>query len=59
MHTPMAAFTPLGLTPAETIRFDGKNFDHWRQKMEFFLKQLKIVYVLTDPCPTIPLNSLN
>lgn len=56
MSTPMASFTPLGLVSHENIRFDGKNFHRWEQKMEFLLKQLKIAYVLTEPCPTIPLS---
>lgn len=40
-----------GLVPIEINRFDGKNYHHWAQQMEFFLKQLNIAYVLTDPHP--------
>ncbi|KAI6707771.1 hypothetical protein NL676_010733 [Syzygium grande] len=40
-----------GLVPIEINRFDGKNYHHWAEQMEFFLKQMKIAYVLTDPRP--------
>lgn len=41
----------LELVPIEVIRFDGKNYEFWVQQMELLLKQLKIEYVLTEPCP--------
>ncbi|XP_060198086.1 uncharacterized protein LOC132627041 [Lycium barbarum] len=34
--------------------FDGKDFPRWRGKMEFFLRQLKLAYVLEQPCPNAP-----
>ncbi|KAF8026990.1 hypothetical protein BT93_E0037 [Corymbia citriodora subsp. variegata] len=51
VSNPMAASLVQGLVPTEINRFDGKNYQHWAQQMEFFLKQLKIAYVLTDPRP--------
>ncbi|XP_021893072.1 uncharacterized protein LOC110811027 [Carica papaya] len=38
--------------PIETTRFDGNNYHLWAAKMEFFLKQLKLLYVLTGQCPS-------
>uniref|UniRef100_A0A5B7AER8 CCHC-type domain-containing protein n=1 Tax=Davidia involucrata TaxID=16924 RepID=A0A5B7AER8_DAVIN len=49
-------FAPQGLIPIETTRLDGKNYYCWVHQMEFFLKQLKIAYVLTEPCPSITLS---
>ena len=34
--------------------FDGKDFSRWRGKMEFFLRRLKLAYVLEKPCPEAP-----
>ncbi|XP_070056569.1 uncharacterized protein [Nicotiana tomentosiformis] len=34
--------------------FDGKNFPRWREKMEFFLRRLKLTYVLEQSCPNAP-----
>jgi len=39
------------VVPIEVIRFDGKNFQFWAPQMELLLKQLKIDYVLDEPCP--------
>ena len=39
-----------------THRFYGKNYHCWAQQMEIFLKQSKIAYVLTDPCPSVSLG---
>lgn len=36
--------------PIEITRFDGNNYLCWAAKMEMFLKQLDILYVLNDPC---------
>ena len=41
----------------EIDRFDGKNYKCWEQQIDLLLKQLKIVYVLYEPCPSIPLGS--
>ncbi|WJX80408.1 hypothetical protein P8452_63412 [Trifolium repens] len=41
--------------PIEIVRFDGKNYQVWAEQMELFLKQLKINYVLTEPCPNATL----
>ncbi|CAI9763849.1 unnamed protein product [Fraxinus pennsylvanica] len=45
------------LVPIQTSRLDGKNYHSWRHNMEFFLKQLNVAYVLTEPCPIISSNS--
>lgn len=34
--------------------FDGKYFSRWHEKMEFFLKRLKLAYDLEEPCPNSP-----
>ncbi|XP_028126393.1 uncharacterized protein LOC114323108 [Camellia sinensis] len=51
-----AASQPQGLVPIQTTRLDGKNYHCWVHQMEFFLKQLKVAYVLTEPCPSIAVN---
>ncbi|XP_059634387.1 uncharacterized protein LOC132276795 [Cornus florida] len=56
MSNSMTAFAPQGLIPIETTRLDGKNYYCWAHQMGFFLKQLNISYVLTDPCPIIALS---
>ncbi|MFQ6658345.1 hypothetical protein Gotur_027651, partial [Gossypium turneri] len=45
------------ISPIETTRFDGKNYHYWAEHMELFLKQLRIAYVLTDPCPSLNISS--
>ncbi|KAJ1413764.1 Transcriptional coactivator p15 [Sesbania bispinosa] len=47
---------PLEPVPIEIIRFDGKNYEFWAQQMELLLKQIKIEYVLTEPCPNATLG---
>ncbi|KAK2650063.1 hypothetical protein Ddye_017552 [Dipteronia dyeriana] len=42
--------------PTEPERFNGKNYLYWAQKMEVFLKQIKIEYVLSDACPGVTLS---
>lgn len=42
---------PIEIVPIEIVRFDGKNYQVWAEKVELLLKQLKIDYVLTKPCP--------
>ncbi|XP_016461387.2 uncharacterized protein LOC107784729 [Nicotiana tabacum] len=39
------------LVPVKTIRLDGTNYYCWKHQIEFFLKQLNIAYVLSEPCP--------
>ncbi|KAG2729211.1 hypothetical protein I3760_01G238500 [Carya illinoinensis] len=34
-------------------RFDGTNFRRWQKKMHFLLANLKVVYVLTTPRPSV------
>ncbi|XP_019265620.1 PREDICTED: uncharacterized protein LOC109242899 [Nicotiana attenuata] len=43
--------TSLAQMPIKTIRLDGKNYYCWKHQTEFFLKQLNIAYVLSEPCP--------
>ena len=43
---------PQGVVPIGIIRFDGKNYLQWVDRMESYLNQLKIAYVLSDPCPS-------
>lgn len=33
-------------------RFDGANFQRWQKNMHSLLASLKVVYVLTTPCPS-------
>ncbi|KAL7121585.1 hypothetical protein ACP275_02G190800 [Erythranthe tilingii] len=40
------------LVPIQTARLDGRNYHSWRHQMEFFLHQLNIAYVLSEPCPS-------
>uniref|UniRef100_A0A2P2JIL7 Uncharacterized protein LOC105642839 n=1 Tax=Rhizophora mucronata TaxID=61149 RepID=A0A2P2JIL7_RHIMU len=40
------------LVGIEISRFNGNNYQSWASKMEFFLNQLNIGYVLSDPCPS-------
>lgn len=47
--------SPLELFPTELHRFNGKNYRVWAQQIELLLKQLKVAYVLTDPCPIVTL----
>lgn len=39
--------------------FDGKDFSRWRGKMEFFLRRLKLAYVLEKPCPESPSSKVS
>ncbi|CAK9136908.1 unnamed protein product [Ilex paraguariensis] len=55
-NSSMTAASPQRLIPIETIRLNGRNYHCWMHQIEFFLKQLKIAYVLTEPCPS---NSLS
>ncbi|KAH6779989.1 hypothetical protein C2S52_011226 [Perilla frutescens var. hirtella] len=50
------AIPPEQLTPIQPARFDGRNYYSWRNKMEMFLNQLNIAYVLSERCPIISLN---
>ncbi|XP_052211603.1 uncharacterized protein LOC127814252 [Diospyros lotus] len=49
----VAASASEGLKPIQTTRLDGKNYHVWARQMVLFLQQLKIAYVLTQPCPRI------
>ncbi|KAJ7951313.1 RNA polymerase II transcriptional coactivator KELP-like protein [Quillaja saponaria] len=53
VSNPVTSAVPHELVPVDVNRFDGKNYHSCVQQMEAFLKQLKIAYVLTDPCPNI------
>ena len=54
---PILVKAPAELVPVEVSRFDGKNYHSWVQQMELFLNQLKIAYVLTEPCPNATLGT--
>lgn len=56
LHYTANAIRPERLIPIQTARFDGRNYHSWRHQMEFFLNQLNIAYVLSEPCPSISLN---
>ncbi|KAA8516185.1 hypothetical protein F0562_019364 [Nyssa sinensis] len=56
MSNLVPTFAPQGFIPIETTRLDGKNYHFWVRQMEFFLRQIKIAYVLTEPCPNITLS---
>ncbi|XP_058742595.1 RNA polymerase II transcriptional coactivator KELP-like [Vicia villosa] len=47
---------PIEIVPIEIVRFDGKNYQVWAEQVELLLKQLKIDYVLTEPCPNATLG---
>ncbi|CAL5195036.1 unnamed protein product [Lathyrus oleraceus] len=47
---------PIEIVPIEIVRFDGKNYQVWAEQIELLLKQLKINYVLTEPCPNATLG---
>lgn len=55
-HDSLTAFPPQGLVPIEPNRLNGRNYNCWMHQMYFFLNQLNIAYVLTEPCPSIPLH---
>ncbi|BFG22156.1 hypothetical protein CerSpe_084300 [Prunus speciosa] len=46
------------LVPVDPVRLDGKNYPIWARRMEFFLKELKVEYVLYKPCPSIIVGSV-
>src|SRR4051812_39557242 len=50
---------PIEIVPIEIVRFDGKNYQVWAEQVELLLKQLKIDYVLTEPCPDATLGEIN
>lgn len=55
-HDSLTASPPPGLVPIEPTRLNGKNYNRWVHQMYFFLNQINIAYVLTEPCPIIPLH---
>ncbi|CAM8922566.1 unnamed protein product [Rhodiola kirilowii] len=38
-------------------KFEGTDFRRWRKKMHFLLTHLKVVYVLSTPCPEVGDNT--
>ncbi|CAK8544924.1 unnamed protein product [Lathyrus sativus] len=50
---------PIEIVPIEIVRFDGKNYQVWAEQIKLLLKQLKINYVLTEPCPNATLGENN
>uniref|UniRef100_A0A166D068 Uncharacterized protein n=1 Tax=Daucus carota subsp. sativus TaxID=79200 RepID=A0A166D068_DAUCS len=45
------AFTPQRIIPIPNTRLSGRNYSCWMRQISFVLNQLKIAYVLTQPCP--------
>jgi hypothetical protein len=35
-------------------RFDGNNYEHWKEKVEFLLTTLKVCYLLDTPNHAMP-----
>lgn len=56
MSNSVVDVAPLELAPVEVIRFDGKNYQFWANQMGLLLQQLKIEYVLFEPCPNSTLG---
>ncbi|CAL9007514.1 unnamed protein product [Prunus brigantina] len=56
-NSTVAGLAPQELVPIDPVRLDGKNYPIWVRRMEFFLKELKVEYVLYEPCPSIMLGS--
>ncbi|VVA25499.1 PREDICTED: UBN2_2 domain-containing [Prunus dulcis] len=56
-NSTVAGLAPQELVPIDPVRLDGKNYTIWARRMEFFLKELKVEYVLYEPCPGIMLGS--
>ncbi|BFG22197.1 hypothetical protein CerSpe_084720 [Prunus speciosa] len=56
-NSTVAGLAPQELVPIDPVRLDGKNYPIWARRMEFFLKELKVEYVLYEPCPSIMLGS--
>ncbi|CAB4270279.1 unnamed protein product [Prunus armeniaca] len=56
-NSTVAGLAPQELVPIDPVRLDGKNYPIWGRRMEFFLKELKVEYVLYEPCPSIMLGS--
>ncbi|KAL6290502.1 hypothetical protein ACE6H2_008012 [Prunus campanulata] len=52
MSNSLNCIAPQQLVTIETSRFDGKNYPFWAEQMVLLLKQLKIAYVLFEPCPS-------
>ncbi|ONI23500.1 hypothetical protein PRUPE_2G191700 [Prunus persica] len=56
-NSTVTGLAPQELVPIDPVRLDGKNYTIWARRMEFFLKELKVEYVLYEPCPGIMLGS--
>ncbi|XP_008776837.2 uncharacterized protein LOC103696893 [Phoenix dactylifera] len=57
MASSSSAITSLNVVPQDLSkldRFDGNNYNRWKEKMEFILTTLKVKYVLENPCPIVP-----
>ncbi|KAL8115087.1 hypothetical protein AgCh_021786 [Apium graveolens] len=50
------AFHPQRIIPIPNTRLNGRNFSFWMRQISFVLNQLKIAYVLTQPCPDTTLH---
>lgn len=50
------AFHPQRIIPIPNTRLNGRNYSCWMRQISFVLNQLKIAYVLTQPCPDATLH---
>ncbi|BFG22193.1 hypothetical protein CerSpe_084680 [Prunus speciosa] len=56
-NSTVAGLAPQELVPIDPVHLDGKNYPIWVRRMEFFLKELKVEYVIYEPYPSIMLGS--
>lgn len=50
---------PQRIIPIPDTRLHGRNYGCWMRQISFVLNQLKIAYVLTQPCPSATLHEAN
>ncbi|KAJ9558651.1 hypothetical protein OSB04_013265 [Centaurea solstitialis] len=54
--TTSASMKDMHKTFAKLDKFSGQDFQRWQKKMHFYLTDLKVVYVLSTPCPAFVEN---
>ncbi|KAJ9550828.1 hypothetical protein OSB04_014873 [Centaurea solstitialis] len=54
--TNSASMKDMHKTFAKLDKFSGQDFRRWQKKMHFYLTDLKVVYVLSTPCPAFVEN---
>ncbi|KAK1374020.1 RNA polymerase II transcriptional coactivator KELP [Heracleum sosnowskyi] len=55
-YNPSTAFHPQRIIPIPSTRLSRRNYSCWMRQISFVLNQLKIAYVLTQPCPDVTLH---